>query len=171
MERRHISKSFRSTVHARSIGGLLLRSLRPIFALIGRPLQKPRLRSAPHLSLGRRGERIAAAYLRKNGYRVLYKNFRSKRGGEIDLVCRDCRAATLVFVEVKTRATDAFGPPHYAVTLKQQDRIIRGAKEWLRMLSDPRVSYRFDVVEVLMHPIPAVNLIRGAFQVADDIYL
>ena len=171
MERRRISKSFRSTVHARSIGGLLLRSLRPIFALIGRPLQKPRLRSAPHLSLGRKGERIAAAYLRKNGYRVLYKNFRSKRGGEIDLVCRDCRAETLVFVEVKTRATDAFGPPHYAVTLKQQDRIIRGAKEWLRMLSDPRVSYRFDVVEVLMHPIPAVNLIRGAFQVADDIYL
>jgi putative endonuclease len=172
MERRHISKSFRSTAHARSIGGLLLRSLRPIFALIGRRLQKYRPRSAPaHLSLGRKGETIAAAYLRKNGYRVLYKNFRSKRGGEIDLVCRDCRAETLVFVEVKTRATDAFGPPHYAVTLKQQDRIIRGAKEWLRMLSDPRVSYRFDVVEVLMQPIPAVNLIRGAFQVADDIYL
>jgi putative endonuclease len=150
----------------------LLRLLRPIFALIGRRLQKPRLRSAPaHLSLGRKGESIAAAYLRKNGYRVLYKNFRSKRGGEIDLVCRDCGAKTLVFVEVKTRATDAFGPPHYAVTLKQQDRIIRGAKEWLRMLSDPRVSYRFDVVEVLMQPIPAVNLIRGAFQVADDIYL
>jgi len=71
----------------------------------------------------------------------------------------------------RLRTTDAFGPPHYAVTVKQQDRIIRGAKEWLRMLNDPRISYRFDVVEVLMKPIPAVNLIRGAFQVADDIYL
>jgi hypothetical protein len=74
-------------------------------------------------------------------------------------------------VEVKTRTTDAFGPPHHAVTFKQQDRIIRGAKEWLRMLSDPRISYRFDVVEVLMKPVPIVTLIRGAFQVADDIYL
>jgi len=77
----------------------------------------------------------------------------------------------LVFVEVKTRSTDAFGPPHQAITIRQRERIIRGAKEWLRMLDDPRISYRFDVVEVLMKPLPAVNLIRGAFQVADDIYL
>jgi putative endonuclease len=146
--------------------------LRPIFASIRRWQQKIRRRSTPaHLALGRQGEKIAAVYLRKNGYRILYRNFRSKRGGEIDLVCRDCRATALVFVEVKTRATDAFGPPHHAVRLKQQDRIIRGAKEWLRMLSDPRISYRFDVVEVLMEPVPVVHLIRGAFQVADDIYL
>ena len=172
MERQRTSRSFKSTVPVRSIGGHLLRSLRLIFALIGRRLQRIRQRSTPaHLSIGKQGERIAADYLKKNGYRVLYRNFRSKRGGEIDLVCRDCRATALVFVEVKTRMTDAFGPPHYAVTLRQQDRIIRGAKEWLRMLNDPRVSYRFDVVEVLMNPVPIVNLIRGAFQVADDIYL
>ena len=141
-------------------------------SLIRRWLRKFRRGSIPiHLALGQQGETIAAKYLRKNGYRVLYKNFRSKRGGEIDLVCRDCRAAALVFVEVKTRTTDAFGPPHHAVTLRQQDRIIRGAKEWLRMLSDPRIYYRFDVVEVLMKPVPVVTLIRGAFQVADDIYL
>jgi putative endonuclease len=76
-----------------------------------------------------------------------------------------------VFVEVKTRTTDAFGPPHEGVTLAQRDRIIRGAKEWLRLLDDPRVSYRFDVVEVLMEPAQSVNLIRGAFQMPDDIYL
>jgi len=52
------------------------------------------------LSIGKQGERIAADYLKKNGYRVLYRNFHSKRGGEIDLVCRDCRATALVFVEV-----------------------------------------------------------------------
>ena len=172
MERQRTSKSFKSTVPARSIAGRLLQSLRLIFALIGSRLQRLHRRSAPgHLSIGKQGERIAADYLKKKGYRILYRNFRSKRGGEIDLVCRDCRATALVFVEVKTRTTDAFGPPHYAVTVKQQDRIIRGAKEWLRMLNDPRISYRFDVVEVLMKPIPAVNLIRGAFQVADDIYL
>lgn len=113
---------------------------------------------------------MAADYLRHNGFRVLYRNFRSRRGGEIDLVCRDRREKTLVFVEVKTRTTDAFGPPHTAVTQAQQDRIMRGAKEWLRLLNDPRVPYRFDVVEVLIKPKPKVNLIRGAFEVSDDIY-
>ena len=113
---------------------------------------------------------MAADYLRRNGFRVLYQNFRSKRGGEIDLICRDRRAETLVFVEVKTRTTDAFGPPHTGVTREQEDRIIRGAKEWLRMLNDPRVPYRFDVVEVLIKPAPKVQLIRGAFQMPDDIY-
>jgi putative endonuclease len=114
---------------------------------------------------------MAADYLRRNGFRVLYRNFRSRRGGEIDLVCRDRQEETLVFVEVKTRMTDAFGPPHAGVTRDQQDRIIRGAKEWLRLLNDPRVPYRFDVVEVLMMPTPRVQLIRGAFQMPDDIYL
>ncbi|HTC12705.1 MAG TPA: YraN family protein [Chthoniobacterales bacterium] len=123
-----------------------------------------------HLTLGRKGEKMAADFLRRNGFRILYRNFRSRRGGEIDLVCRDRRAKTLVFVEVKTRTTDAFGPPHAGVTRAQQDRIIHGAKEWLRLLNDPRVPYRFDVVEVLIRPDPKVHLIRGAFQVPDDIY-
>jgi putative endonuclease len=116
------------------------------------------------------GEKIAAGYLRQNGFRVLYRNFRSRRGGEIDLVCRDRREDTLVFVEVKTRTTDAFGPPHAAVIQVKQERIIRGAKEWLRLLNDPRVTYRFDVVEVLMKPTTQVQLIKGAFQMPDDIY-
>jgi putative endonuclease len=87
------------------------------------------------------------------------------------LVCRDRREATLVFVEVKTRTTDAFGAPRLGVTRAQQQRIIQGAKEWLRLLNDPGVPYRFDVVEVLMKPAPQINLIRGAFQMPDDIYL
>ena len=157
---------------ARSIADRSHRLLRRIFLFIRfwSRAASPRV-EAPHLALGRRGERIAAEYLRRNGFRLLYKNFRSKRGGEIDLVCRDRHEKTLVFVEVKTRTTDAFGPPHEGVTQAQRDRIIRGAKEWLRLLDDPRVPYRFDVVEVLMKPVPVVTLIRGAFQVADDIYL
>jgi putative endonuclease len=157
---------------ARSIGDRSRRLLRRIFLFIRfwSGTAGPRL-EAPHLALGRRGEKIAADYLRRNGFRLLYKNFRSKRGGEIDLVCRDRQEKTLVFVEVKTRTTDAFGPPHEGVTQAQRDRIIRGAKEWLRLLDDPRVPYRFDVVEVLMEPAPHVQLIRGAFQMPDDIYL
>jgi putative endonuclease len=123
-----------------------------------------------HLSIGKHGETLAARCLRRSGFRVLYRNFRSKRGGEIDLVCRDRRENTLVFVEVKTRSTDLFGPPHAAVTLAKQERIIRGAKEWLRMLDDPRVSYRFDIIEVVMKPVPRINCIRNAFEVRDDVY-
>ena len=129
------------------------------------PLSRP-----AHLSIGKRGERLAARYLQRSGFRVLYRNFRSKRGGEIDLVCRDRRENTLVFVEVKTRSTDLFGPPHAAVTLAKQERIIRGAKEWLRMLDDPHVSYRFDIIEVVMNPVPTINCIRNAFEVRDDVY-
>jgi putative endonuclease len=124
----------------------------------------------PPLELGRTGEKLAAAYLRRNGFQILYKNFRSRRGGEIDLICRDRGEKTLVFVEVKTRSTDAFGDPHLGFTKAQQQRIIRGAKEWLRLLNDPRVTYRFDVVEVLMKPAPQINLIRAAYQMPDDIY-
>lgn len=172
MGRQHTLKVCRSTDHVRFIGVRSSRLLRHIFHSIrfwrwgfGRRL------AAPHLTLGRKGEKLAADYLRRNGFRVLYRNFRSRRGGEIDLVCRDRQEETLVFVEVKTRMTDAFGPPHAGVSREQQDRIIRGAKEWLRLLNDPRVPYRFDVVEVLMRPAPRVQLIRGAFQMPDDIYL
>ena len=171
MERRRTSRAYRFTDLARFIGAHSRRLLRRIFffsrfwpSVVGGQL------TARHLTIGRAGEQIAADYLRRNGFRVLYRNFRSKRGGEIDLVCRDRRAATLVFVEVKTRTTDAFGPPHAGVTRVQQERIMRGAKEWLRLLNDPRIPYRFDVVEVLMKPTPQVNLIRGAFEMPDDIY-
>jgi putative endonuclease len=173
MERRRTSKAYRSMGLARSIADRSHRLLRRIFLSSIRFWSRSagRRLEAPHLALGRRGERIAAEYLRRNGFRLLYKNFRSKRGGEIDLVCRDRHEKTLVFIEVKTRTTDAFGPPHEGVTQAQRDRIIRGAKEWLRLLDDPRVPYRFDVVEVLMEPAPRVHLIRGAFQMPDDIYL
>ena len=171
MERRRTLKTYRSMALARFIAAHLHRSLKRTFFFIRFwPRVASRRLSPPHLTLGRMGEKIAADYLRRNGFRILYKNFRSRRGGEIDLVCRDRREETLVFVEVKTRTTDAFGPPHAGLIQAQQDRIIQGAKEWLRLLNDPRVPYRFDVVEVLLKPTTRVHLIRGAFQMPDDIY-
>jgi putative endonuclease len=120
--------------------------------------------------LGKRGEKIAVSFLRKSNYKILFRNFRAHSGGEVDLVCRDRRAKVLVFVEVKTRTTDLFGDPHEAVTLRQQDSIIRAAKEWLRLLDDQEIPYRFDIVEIIMEPQREVRLIRNAFQIRDDIY-
>jgi putative endonuclease len=141
-------------------------SLKRLFNFFNRPSPD----SPAHLDLGKRGEKLAADFLCKNGHKILYRNFKPKRGGEIDLVCRDMAENALVFVEVKSRTSDAFGPPHFAVTQKKRELIIRGAKEWLRMLDDPRAPYRFDIVEVLMENPPRITLLRSAFQTRDDIY-
>jgi len=119
--------------------------------------------TAEHLALGARGERLAARHLRGNGYRVLYRNFRSRRGGEIDLVCRDVAANALVFVEVKTRRSEDFGRPAAAVDRKKRARIIRGAMEWLRLLDMPDITFRFDIVEVIMRETTEIRVIPNAF--------
>jgi putative endonuclease len=128
-----------------------------------------RTRISP-IELGQFGEDIAAAWLRKAGCRVLYRNYRAKRGGEVDIVARD--GATLVFVEVKTRTSVAFGNPADAVDEEKQKLVIRGALDWLRKLGHPDILYRFDIVEVVAldgQP-PAVNHIANAFTTADSYY-
>src|SRR5204862_7818329 len=68
-----------------------------------------------HLRLGRRGENLAARYLRSDGFKILYRNFRARGGGEVDIVCREKKLNTLVFIEVKTRSSEKFGRPADAV--------------------------------------------------------
>src|ERR1043165_3192063 len=111
---------------------------------------RSRFSSSPprHLRLGARGENLACRFLRKNGYKILYRNFKGRTGGEIDVVCRD--RDTLVFVEVKTRAREDFGRPLDAVNREKRNRIARGGLAWLRLLDDPDILFRFDVVEVVM---------------------
>src|ERR1041384_2243957 len=75
-----------------------------------------RWRTSPrsgHLRPGALGEKLACRYLKRNGFKILFRNFRGRSGGEIDVVCRDNH--TLVFVEVKTRAGEDFGRPFVAV--------------------------------------------------------
>lgn len=122
---------------------------------------------AGHLRLGARGEKLAARYLRRHGFKILYRNFRGRRGGEIDLVCRE--RDTLVFVEVKTRTREDFGRPLDAVGPQKQRRISQGGLAWLRLLGNPDVLFRFDVVEVTMadEAAPRIELIRNAFPLSD----
>jgi putative endonuclease len=125
---------------------------------------------ATHLQLGARGEKLAAQHLRRQGFKILYRNFRGRTGGEIDLVCRD--RDTLVFVEVKTRTREDFGRPLDAVNPKKERRISLGALAWLRLLGDPDIFFRFDVVEVLIAPseAPKIELIRNAFQLSSNYF-
>jgi putative endonuclease len=114
---------------------------------------------APHLALGRRGEELAAEYLRALGFGLVAANFklnvgRGRRGAvvqaEIDLVAYEGR--TLCFVEVKTRASDWFAAPEANVDLRKQRQITRAARAYRRLLGLADTPHRFDVVTVILPP-------------------
>jgi putative endonuclease len=112
-------------------------------------------------TLGEQGERLAATWLQRRGYRVVERNYRS-RLGEIDLVCR--HGGELVFVEVKTRASSEFADPVESVTAAKQRKLRRLAEEYVisRRLEDADV--RFDVLGVTVESNPpAFDHIKGAF--------
>jgi putative endonuclease len=115
--------------------------------------------------LGVRGETLAYWYLRQAGYTVVARNWRARSGaGELDLV--GWEGPTLAFVEVKTRTSEAAGPPEEAVSPNKQKRVIKAAKEYLRQLRRKPMSCRFDVVSVSLHPEEGlqVRLIKDAFK-------
>jgi putative endonuclease len=111
--------------------------------------------------LGQRGEREAARWLRRQGFRILVRGYRTPRG-EIDLIARE--GDTVVFIEVKTRRE---GEPAEAVTPEKQRRISMAARHFLKRhrLLDERS--RFDVVALVWpaaSPAPTVEHIRNAFE-------
>ena len=113
--------------------------------------------TARRQALGAAGEALAATWYEANGYEVLDRNWRC-REGEIDLVVR--RARTIVFCEVKTRTTDAFGSPAEAVTRAKRERLRHLAAKWLDQSPVRPVGIRFDVASVLAGQL---DVIEGAF--------
>jgi putative endonuclease len=100
-----------------------------------------------HLRHGELGERVAKKHLKRQGLKFLTANFRSPRG-EIDLIFRD--GDCLVFVEVKTRSSEEWTRPAAAVNADRRRRLTRAALDYLRLLQNPPVKLRFDIVEVLL---------------------
>jgi putative endonuclease len=100
-----------------------------------------------HLRVGKLGEHAAKKHLRRKGMKFLTANFRTERG-EIDLVYRG--DGCLVFVEVKTRSSEEWGRPAAAVDRERRWRLTRAALDYLRLLKNPLVKTRFDIVEVLV---------------------
>ena len=117
-------------------------------------------------SLGDAGERLAAAYLRSLGFKILDRQLAS-RIGEIDLVARDGDA--IVFVEVKTRQSTSAGHPVEAVTPHKQSQMTRAALAYLKRRGLLECRTRFDVVAVLLSSedgTPQITHYRDAFQAA-----
>ena len=115
-----------------------------------------------HVRFGRKGEDLAVDFLAAHGYDIIERNYR-KKFGEIDIVARD--GATLCFIEVKTRITDAYGHPFEAVTPSKQRVIRRLAAVYL---ADHRIGdelIRFDVIGVFFPDGagPVVELLKDAF--------
>ncbi|HEV2070856.1 MAG TPA: YraN family protein [Acidimicrobiales bacterium] len=107
--------------------------------------------------LGAEGENLSAAWYEAQGYGVLARNWHC-REGELDLVVR--RGGTIVFCEVKTRSSLAFGSPLEAVTPVKQRRIRRLAAAWLRETDTHASEVRFDVAAVLNG---TVEVVQNAF--------
>ena len=100
-----------------------------------------------HLQRGKLGEKAAKRSLQQAGLKFLTANFAS-RHGEIDLVFRD--RDCLVFVEVKTRSMDSWTRPAAAVNARKRRLLSLTALDYLRLIRNPEVPIRFDIVEVLL---------------------
>ena len=115
----------------------------------------------PRRQLGDAGEDLAAAALKKQGYKILERNYVAPLG-EIDLIAR--QGKTYVFIEVKTRKNDRFGAPQEAVNPAKQHKLRRLADYYLKQKRLGEVAVRFDVVGITMgEDGPRVEIIQDAF--------
>jgi putative endonuclease len=96
---------------------------------------------------GETGEKIAAEYLMKNGYRILARNYTS-RLGEIDIVAE--YGNELVFVEVRTKTGASFGPPEESITRSKQHKLINMAEYYRKANPGGLEDYRIDVIAVTL---------------------
>ena len=117
------------------------------------------------LSLGDRGEMIAAGYLAEQGYQVLDKKVRAPFG-ELDLVAQ--KDGRVIFVEVKTRSTPQFGLPEEAVDLAKQKQLTKLADWYLQKNKINKKPARFDVVALIYDGVntPQIRHIENAFEAA-----
>ncbi|MCA9133882.1 MAG: YraN family protein [Planctomycetales bacterium] len=115
--------------------------------------------------LGPAGERTAARYLQRQGYRIVARGHR-QRLGEIDLIALD--GDCLVFVEVKTWASDQQGDPSLAVNLRKQERLTRAALIYLKQRRLLEYPARFDVVSIVWPAAakarPRIRHFKSAFE-------
>lgn len=113
------------------------------------------------IKTGKEGEKIAAAFLKKNGYRISDINFRCPLG-ELDIVAKDNKE--IVFIEVKTRKSNRLGYPEQAVGIRKQKKMSQLALWYLQKRKIGDVAARFDVVAITLHKEGNdIKLIKNAF--------
>jgi putative endonuclease len=146
-------------------GRLMQATIRGLDWIAARTLPAPD--GPAHQKTGRRGEEDTYFYLRRRGYVVVARNYRSSRHrGEIDLIAWD--GEVLCFIEVKTRTTRDVKPAEAAVGREKERSLIAVAREYLGHCSSPSCQWRFDVVAVyyLQGARPEFQLFQNAFSVS-----
>jgi putative endonuclease len=112
--------------------------------------------STPRQFLGRWGETLAAEYLQQRGYTILERNVRTPYG-EIDLVASESSPpgdplaegdSVTVFVEVKTRASLAFGMPEDSITVRKRAHLLSAAQSYLQGHPELEHAWRIDVIAI-----------------------
>jgi putative endonuclease len=107
--------------------------------------------------IGEYGERLAAEFLQRRGFRLVLSNFKAPVGrnrlgvsvtGEIDLIALD--GETICFVEVKTRSSDEFASPLAAVDLRKQRQITRTARVYRKIFNLRAAKFRYDVISIVL---------------------
>ncbi len=111
---------------------------------------------------GALGEDIAEQYLKKQGYKIIEKNYHASRFSEIDIIAR--HKNVLVFVEVKARSSLKAGYGREAVDKRKQDSIRYGAQHYMCCKLKKEETCRFDVLEITFaDDVPVIQLIQNAF--------
>lgn len=140
---------------------------RQVTGIINARMDKPEIIDNRTRERGIWGERTAERFLRDAGYRIIGRNVRYDHRGEADLIVRD--DDHLVFVEVKTRATEDYGRPVDAVDAVKRRSLGRLAIRFLLRAGFPPLIYRFDVIEVVGipgHASPVVRHLENVFQLS-----
>lgn len=124
------------------------------------------MKDLARITTGKKGEELAVVHLQQLGYLILERNYRCPLG-ELDIVARD--KDTIVFVEVKSRKTEAYGDPELAVGKTKQRKMAQVALYYLAQGKDSPVKSRFDVVAIkMLHDRTEVRLIQDAFGLGAD---
>ena len=115
---------------------------------------------ADHNQLGEKGEELAVKFLVNLGYQIIDTNWREQKF-EIDIIALD--EEEIVFVEVKTRSTSAYGNPEEAVTETKQKHLINGADFYIQE-NEVDLDARFDVIAIIENSNElTINHIKSAF--------
>ena len=101
--------------------------------------------STDRVRLGRLGEELAGRFLRELGYQILTTNYRCPRG-EVDIVAKD--GEEVVFVEVRTRRSQAFGTPQESLTRPKIRRLVATCQDYLQGYGGADTNWRIDLVSV-----------------------
>ena len=116
----------------------------------------------PRTRLGGQGEETAREFLLGKGYQILAAKYRC-RWGELDLVAQE--GAELVFVEVRTRRSTAFGTPEESLTPAKVRRMVAACHHYLQNCAAPDTPWRIDLVTVRMMPQgPVIDHLRHAVE-------